>query len=191
MNNKHIHISLQNRYLKVVILIVLTVSAGSKLFSQTDINIMKAVAIEKIALFVTWPTCSTKDTTSHEFIIGVVGSDSFSEVLENVYKDEKIKNKRVKVVTITDTQEAIDCDLLYIPRIRISELEIVLNQIKGNAILTISDSDGFAEQGCFINFYENENKLRFEVNQRGMQEEGFNIDYRLLRVSKIINPVPK
>ena len=61
----------------------------------------------------------------------------------------------------------------------------------GKSILTVSDNEGFAEAGCFVNFYEFENKLRFELNQKGMEDAGFTIDYRLLKVSKIINPVIK
>jgi hypothetical protein len=79
--------------------------------------------------------------------------------------------------------------MLFIPTIKISELNKVLTLVKGKPILTISDSEGFVEAGCFINFYQFENKLRFEINQKGMKDAGFIVDYRLLKVSKVLNPI--
>jgi hypothetical protein len=68
-------------------------------------------------------------------------------------------------------------------------LQKVLDYLKERPILTVTDTEGFAEAGCFINYYEFEDKLRFEINQKGMQDAGFKVDYRLLRVSKVLNPI--
>jgi hypothetical protein len=187
------YIPINSGKLKIRMICVIVIISGFKmvLFSQSAEYTLKAVALEKISLFINWPANTLKNDPSKEFVIGVYGVNPFSKILEDVYKDKKIKDRKVKIVTILNIQSFTECHLLFIPKIKNSELNKILNYIKEKPILTISDSEGFAEAGCFINFYEYENKLRFEINQRGMEEAGFTIDYRLLRVSKVLNPVLK
>ena len=86
-------------------------------------------------------------------------------------------------------QQLTYCQLLFISKTDSFELQKILNHVKGKPILIISDTEGFAEAGCQINFYEYENKLRFEINHKSLIDAGLSVDYRLLRVSKVLNPV--
>jgi len=191
MYKTHTHINFSNQRIKIVFVTVLMFGFAARLMPQSAEFTMKAVALEKISLFISWPANTVRNNTAQEFVIGVFGQNPFREILEDVYKDKKIKDRKVKIITIKNIQDLTECHLLFIPKIKTSELKNVLNYVKGKPILTISDSEGYAEAGCFINFYEYENKLRFEINQKSMENAGFSIDYRLLRVSKVINPVVK
>lgn len=150
---------------------------------------MKAVAFEKISMFIDWPVVATANRVSSDFVITVLGQNIFGTTLEDLYKDKKIKDKKVTVNYLTTNQIPGKCDILFVSKMRIGDLKKVLTYIKGKPVLIISDTEGFAEAGCFVNMYEFENKLRFEINQKAMQDAGFKIDYRLLRVSKVLNPV--
>ncbi|MCX6272240.1 MAG: YfiR family protein [Bacteroidetes bacterium] len=149
---------------------------------------MKAVAFEKLSMFITWPAGNQKSDMSHEFVIAVYGQNPFGDMLEKVYENKKIKDKKVKIVYINNIKQLNECQILFIADVGKEELKKVLGYVKDKPVLTISDSEGYAEAGCFINYYIYESKLRFEINQKAMQDARFIIDYRLLRVSKIINP---
>jgi hypothetical protein len=176
---------------KITFFSILTFSTNVNLFCQSLDITLKAVAFEKLALFITWPQGTQLKDTSSTFVIAVLNNIPFGRNLEETYKTQRIKNKRVKIVYIKNVKKLKMCDLLYISNSSVNELKTILSAINGRPILTISDTEGFAEAGCFVNFYEYENKLRFEINQKGMKDAGFTIDYRLLRVSKVINPVVK
>jgi hypothetical protein len=188
MDNRHIPIHFRKLRTKIVCFIIFMAGFHSGLFSQSSEYMMKAVALEKISLFILWPANTFNNSTSQEFVIAVLDQQSFCDILEEVYKTKKIKERKVKVVSIKTIQELPECQILFIPKMKGNELNKILSSLKLKSILSISDSEGFAEAGCFINFYEYENKLRFEINQKNMKEAGFTIDYRLLKVSKIINP---
>jgi hypothetical protein len=176
--------------MRQLFLILILVCLNTKTFAQSDESIVKAVALEKLSMFITWPSTSLNTNENNdEFVITILGQNKFINSLEEVYKNGKIKGKKVKINTISNIEKLNDCNILFIPKIKISELRKITDYLKGRHILTVSDSEGFAEAGCFINLYEFENKLHFEINQKSLQDEGFIIDYRLLRVSKIINPV--
>jgi hypothetical protein len=162
---------------------------SNRLFSQQTEVMMKAVAFEKISLFIDWPVISAGDSVSSNFVITVLGQNIFGTTLEELYRDKRIKNKKVTVNYLTAIQDIGKCDLLFISKMKIGEIKKILAFVKGKPVLIVSDSEGFADAGCFVNMYEFENKLRFEINQKAMQDAGFKIDYRLLRVSKVLNPV--
>jgi hypothetical protein len=54
--------------------------------------------------------------------------------------------------------------------------------------LTVGDFSGAAEQGAVINFFQEGDKVRFEVNLSDARREGFNISYRLLQLARIVGP---
>ena len=176
--------------MKNFLLITIMTFLFAEAFAQQEESIVKAVALEKLSMFITWPaTSKNANENNSEFVITVLGQNKFINSLEEVYKNGKIKGKKVKINCISNIQKLDDCNILFIPKIKIAELRTIIDYLKGRHILTVSDTEGFAEAGCFINLYEFENKLHFEINQKSLQDEGFTIDYRLLRVSKIINPV--
>ena len=174
---------------KSILIIVALVCLNNSLFSQETAVMMKAVAFEKISMFINWPTVPIGSSVSSDFVITVLGQNIFETTLEDLYRDKKIKDKRVTINYLTANQNPGICDILFISKMKISDLKKVLTSIKGKPILIVSDTEGFAEAGCFINMYEFENKLRFEINQKSLQEAGFTVDTRLLRVSKVLNPV--
>jgi len=191
MKEMRTYINFSNLQIKIVFLFVLIFGFGLRLIGQSTEYTMKAVALEKLSLFISWPANTLENDPSQEFVICILGQKSFKNILEDVYKDKKIKDRKVKIRTITDIEDLKACQMLIILNVDVSELNKVLNYVKGKPILTISDSEGFAEAGCFINFYEYENKLRFEINQKSMEDAGFTVDYRLLKVAKVLNPVAK
>lgn len=179
---------LSRQQLKIVLLAVCVSGIQAALFSQSAEYTLKAVAFEKLSLFITWKATAIQDNSSKEFVIAVLGKNPFGNTLKEVYENKKIKDKTVRIIYAKNIKDLTSCQILFISKTDMSELQKVLNYIKGRPILTISDTEGFAEAGCCINFYNYENKLRFEINQKCMIDAGFAIDYRLLRVSKILNP---
>jgi hypothetical protein len=62
----------------------------------------------------------------------------------------------------------------------------ILRALKGTGILTIGDFEGFAEQGGAFNFYLEEGKVRFEINDCAARRENLKISSKLLRLARIV-----
>jgi len=54
-------------------------------FAQTNVNILKAVYLEKISRFVTWPDACMMNDINQPFIISIIGQTELSENLQLVY----------------------------------------------------------------------------------------------------------
>ncbi len=157
--------------------------------AQANEYLLKAGYIEKIIHFIEWPEIQNNNDSI--FKIDVFGDEKFNYALGEIFNKVNAKDKKVKIRTVKNIEDITACQMLVISKIKQGDLNKLLNYVKGKPILTISDSEGFAEAGCFINFYEYENKLRFEINQKSMEDAGFTVDYRLLKVAKVLNPVTK
>lgn len=188
MQRRYINVKYNRQHLSRWVIMAFMLGLYLHSFSQPTEYTMKAVAFEKLAMFITWPDNSSTNETSQEFIIAVLGQNPFNGILEEVYAGKKIKERKVKIIYLKDIENIVNCDILFISGNKLNEVNEIIKGIKGRPILTVSETEGFVEAGCFINFYEYENKLRFEINQKGMMDAGFIIDYRLLRVSKVLNP---
>ena len=123
------------------------------------------------------------------FIISVIGKTPLADNLEQIYTVQKINNKNVIIKRISNLYEIEDCHILIIAESERKNLQNILAFTKKLPILTISESDGFAEKGVIINFFEENNKLRFEINETAVLQSSLQISFYLLNSAKIVNPI--
>lgn len=158
-------------------------------FAQTDINTLKAVYLEKFSQFVTWPAECNIEKLDEPFIISVIGSTKLTKSLNLVYSQQEIFNKRVIVKEIIDLKDIKDCHILFIADSEKKNIQKLLYITSSLPILTVAESKGMAEKGVIINFYEENNKLRFEINESSLLKSPLKMSYYLLSTARIIDPI--
>lgn len=158
--------------------------------AQPHEYIVKAEFIERFTRFTEWPDESQINDTSKSFILGVIGEENhFAATLEEIFTTKKIRGKKVVVRRFSEPNEASQCDLLFIAEVTKRKLLKILSYTKNKPILTVSDSESFARSGVLINFVIRNNKIRFEINEKAVQESKLTISYLLLQAATIVNPV--
>jgi hypothetical protein len=65
-------------------------------FAQNQ-DVIKAVALQKLSLFITWPEETVTNNDANEFRIAVLNNEAFGKTIEKIYKNQHIKNKKVIV----------------------------------------------------------------------------------------------
>lgn len=158
-------------------------------YSQANIYVLKAVYLEKFSRFVTWPEKSLMNNTQEPFIISIIGKTPLKENLEQIYSIQKVNDKKVVIKQISELYEIENSHILVIAETERKNLQNILSLTKNLPILTISETPGFAEKGVLINFYEENNKLRFEINETAVLQSPLQMSFYLLNSAKIINPV--
>jgi hypothetical protein len=160
----------------------------SAVAQQSEYTI-KAVFLEHFTRFVEWPESFEITDTSYPFYVAVIGENPFGSILDQVYADQKIKNREVEIQYISTPDEITDCHILFISSSNKKILPEILSRTRDKPILTVSDTSGFAENGVLINFYLDGNKIKFEINERAVHESGLVMSYRLLSLARIVNQV--
>lgn len=185
--NKHIILSCS--VLKKTGLIILLSLLTLQVFSQASIYVLKAVYLEKFSRFITWPEESLPNNPDEPFIIAVIGETPLTENLNQIYAMQEIKNKRVIIKNIHHFNEIQGSHILFIAESEKKNIDQIIAITKQQPILTIGETKGFAEKGVLINFFEKDNKLRFEINETAVLKSPLQMSFYLLNSAKIVEPV--
>ncbi len=116
--------------------------------------------------FIQWPP----DETNKEFIIGVMGNSEIYNTLSTWYGGKPKGNMKYVIKKFTNASEVTDCQVLFIEGSKSKEFEVAKSKLIGKETLLITDHWGLGAKGSCINFKLVDEKLRFELNQRAMEE---------------------
>ena len=144
---------------------------------------VKAVFLYNVAKFIEWPE-KTLDNSS-KLTIYILGDDPFENNLDAI-KGKLIKGKTVVVKQIDSAEGLKDAGILFISSSEKEQIKTILKGISGKPILTVGDTQSFAERGVMVNFYIENNKIRFEINMEAAKMSGLKISANLLKMGKII-----
>ncbi len=128
----------------------------------------KADMLAKFPGFVRWPPGS-----STSIKVGILGEDSFGEALA------KMNVKRSKSI-----EELKDCQIIFIGKSERGNIAAILDSLGTAGILTVGESDGFAQQGGMIGFVMDGDTPHVEINTAAVRRAGLGIDLRLLRLAR-------
>jgi hypothetical protein len=144
---------------------------------------VKATYLYNFARFVVWPANADK---SNSFAICVLGQDPFGPALDAVVAGEIIDGKVVSAKRVSKPQDAAGCRVLYISSSEENRLREVLAAVDGSGVLTVSDIPQFSQRGGIIQFVQESNKIRFEVNLACAMAAGLTLSSELLKVAVIV-----
>jgi hypothetical protein len=99
-----------------------------------------------------WPS-KTFENARSPLVIGVLGADPFGEDLDSAAMTEvpAKSERKIKVVRDADPTKLASCHLVFIGSSEKDRLKEVLKAFEGRPVLTVGDTDGFAERGTLIN----------------------------------------
>ena len=148
--------------------------------------LVEAGFITKFPLFVTWPDEPWKSGDA-PFVVGVMGDAPVREHLVELARYATIDGSPLVVLTVADLSEVDSCHLLFIGQNAGPDLGEILAAVAGKPILTVSHNEGYAERGVHINFYIEDEYVRFEINQRSSEAAQLTVSFRLKNVARLVD----
>lgn len=127
------------------------------------------------AKFTEWPSAPSV------FHYCVYEDTDFARLLQQSYLDKTIGKASIEVKNINSQSKPDDCQIIYFAQ---AAPPALLNAIKKQAILSIGTQKDFTELGGIIYLFEDEQKLRFYVNNAAATDAGLKINSQLLQLSK-------
>jgi len=173
------------RRLAIAGLVVLTFAAGVPASERPMAYEVKAAFLERFGKFVEWPETAFADSQV-PLVIGIVGSDPFHGVLEDLAANERINGHRVEIRHLDDVAGLKSCHILYIPAGEKNRERELLDAVAGAGVLTVSDIDDFCASGGMIQFVLENDRVHFEVNNDVARAAGLKISSKLLTLAKSV-----
>lgn len=136
----------------------------------------QAIFIYNFAKNIKWPS------NPPSYNIGIIGSKEFYNELNTILKDKQIDGKHINIKLISSSSQIKDCQIVYLPLSRSSDLESTIETIGSREILTITEND-LSEQGAAISFLMINDKLRFKINKDAITKNGLQVGSTLLSLA--------
>ena len=150
---------------------------------------IKAAYLYNFAKFVEWPAERFADDRA-PLVIGIWGKDPFGEELQAIARGHKINGRNIVIKQVETAEEAGGVHLLFFSDGGDGRLAEILAALKGNAVLTVGQSDKFIAAGGMINFVREADKVRFEIDADAAERAGLKISAQLLKLAKPVHNPP-
>jgi hypothetical protein len=145
--------------------------------------------IYNFANFVTWPT-EVLEKNSGVLVFCFASDDPGSQVFFKL-NDKSIRGLTIKVEKYKDDKSIEGCQIFFFDTRDKDFIRRKLDIAKGRSILTIGEIDDFAKMGGIINFFIENNRLRFQVNIDAAQRAQLKLSAQLLQSAEIFREEPK
>jgi len=168
--------------LGIAFMIILFFNNYSLYSQNADEYKLKAVYILSFSLFTEWPDNASQNLKNKPFIITVFGENPFKEKLKDVIKTKKHKLKgRPIILKHTNKLEDItNSNIVFISSSERYKISKIISYIRGKPILTIGDTEGYANKGVMINMIRKGKNIKFDINLKEVKQSKIYISSRLL-----------
>ena len=173
----------------IAALLVWAVSAVHAEESRYSEYEVKAAFLYNFAKFVEWPEESLPEDDT-PIVIGVLGQDPFKAILEETVRGKQAQKRDVEVKRSATAQDMRRCHIVFVSPSERSRLAETLAAFKDSAVLTVSDIDGFAEQGGIVSLTKDKGKIRLEINVDAAKRAGLKLSSQLLKLATIVKDSP-
>jgi hypothetical protein len=167
--------------LRLLILFACILFFGKPAFADEETERENKIKIAYLFHFSQFTEWTTKPST---FNFCIYDDISFSSLLKQAYVGKKLGDIPVNVQNITEKSNVDNCQLIYFPNLVSTEL---LSHLNKKPILSIGSQKNFVEQGI-IYLFEEEQKVRFFINNSVAIASGLKISSQLLSLSKEPQP---
>jgi hypothetical protein len=147
---------------------------------------VKAAFLFNFAKFIEWPP-DTFPSEKTPIALCVFRYDPFGSALDEVIRGKAINNRELSARRIDELSQLKGCQVVFVSEREDKLLPETLNSVKGTNVLLVGESAEFAERGGAVQFFLEENKLRFAVNVDAVQRAHLQMSSKLLALAKIVH----
>lgn len=147
---------------------------------------LKAAFIYNFVQFVEWPAGTFADSRA-PLVLATVGDDPFQGALDKAVGGKTVGGRPLAVKHFARGADVQGCQMLFVAGGEDDQLAAALQKIGNTPVLIVGESEGFIRAGGMVRFYEEDNRLRFEVNLKAAARVGLRISSRLLKLARIYN----
>lgn len=113
----------------------------------------------------------------------MLGHDPFGATLDTAIAGITIDGKRAVARRVERPQDAANCRIVFVSASEDHQLAQILDVLEKTRALTVSDMPDFTRRGGMIQFVDDANRVRFDVNLDSAVTAGLEFSSELLKVA--------
>ena len=161
-------------------LIAMLLPSSFLIEENQDEHTIKALFVYNFTKHIEWPQGKISD----HFVIGFTGNTPVYDRLNEIMKNRKIKNLSVEIRKISKSDKIKSCDILYITNGE--KVFLKANELTDSyGVLVITEEKTINTQISCINIIERNERMKFELNEAIIKNNGFKISNQLYELAAI------
>jgi hypothetical protein len=145
---------------------------------------VKAAFLYSFGRYVEWPA-GALGPAGAPFTIGVLGGDPFHGALDEIARTRKLQGRPLAVRYFASWADYRPCQVLFIAgNVPLEQQEAAVRKLRGAAVLLVGETEGFAARGGGVNFYREQQNVRFEINVEALRGQRLQINAKLLSLAR-------
>ncbi len=111
----------------------------------------------------------------------------FGAVLDEIAGSAKVDGRTVVARRFATLADYSPCHILFISAAADAKVKAeALAKLQSKGILLVGEETGLVQQGAVVNFYVENNKVRFEINVETAKQQQLKVSSKLLSLAKIV-----
>lgn len=152
---------------------------------KADEHRITATYLYNLSKFVQWPAPHVNEKNQEIFDICILGKKN--SVMAAINPERKATSDvQVVVSYINDVPFLDECHILYIDQSEVGRLGDVLQSVANQPVLTVSDIDGFVDNGGCIELVTRNDQTGFNINPRAAHHSQLKFSAQLLELHKAV-----
>lgn len=148
---------------------------------------VKAVFLFNFAQFVEWPDAAFAGPGA-PLVIGIVGDDPFGSFLDETVRGETVRGRPLIVRRGRQVEAVGKCHIIFLRPPENEEIQPILDALRGQPTLTVSDAPGFLRRGGMVGFAFERNRVRVRINPDAATGAGLKMSSKLLQAAELVTP---
>jgi hypothetical protein len=151
--------------------------------AQTPLEIaVKATDLYKFAAFVDWPP-SAFAGPAEPAVLCVTGEDPFGPVLDQAVRGQRVGDRPIVVMRLERVERGAPCTILFAAPSRRQPPADVLERLRGQPVLTVTDEAADPNARGMIDFVLRDGRVRFRIDPHAAERGGLVISSKLLSLA--------
>jgi hypothetical protein len=125
------------------------------------------------------------ENVGNEFVIGIYSNPAVHKEFSKNFTNKSISGTPFTIREISSSSEAAACQIVYIPRSNRVKTKALIDNLKGDQILVVTEED-LVREGASISFELVGSKLNFKINKEETEKKGLKISSSLLALGTVI-----
>ena len=146
---------------------------------------VKAAFLVNFARLIEWPS-EAFDGPGAPIDVAVLAGDHVYANLEKSIDGKRVGSRRIRVRRIAGADGAAGFHVVFVGASVKADLRDLLRSADGGSVLFIGEREDFARDGGTINFFIENDKIRFEVNRKAVSRSGLRFSSRLMGLAKLV-----
>jgi hypothetical protein len=143
---------------------------------------VKAAFLYNFTKFVEWPA-DFFPSADAPIVIGVLGDPQFADVVAQTIRGQTINGRKL-VSKRLEGDDTSGCQVIFMGAVEKKRIAKALDKLKDSSVLTVGETEGFAQSGGVIGFLVENNKVGFEINAGSARQKRLKISSQLLKLAK-------